>query len=197
MPAGPANNLLCAAVPSVVYGPAVINWNGVELGISEDGVPIVTEPKFLDIYSDDFGGRSGVPADRQFLGAIARIIVRMPKFNRVFFEGLSSWMNFNTNPGSGVSPAFTPTAGLVPRMGSLVRNVGVPGTMPQFEAQLQIVSSSRTFTFANAHVFNTWEVNVGSRYAIAMAGFECWYTCSITDLTPQALFTTAATAPPA
>src|SRR3990167_7413627 len=91
-----------------VAGPVLVTYNTVQLGYSRDGVTIRIEPKYLDIFSDDFGGASGAPADTQLLGAIATVTADFPKYDQTELHRLTAFEKAGT-------------AGVLPQLGTLIR----------------------------------------------------------------------------
>lgn len=69
-------------------GPSLITWNGIELGVSENGVEHQIQQYIQDVPSDDFGGTSGSPSDQQWLGATAMVQCVLTKFIEANVEQL-------------------------------------------------------------------------------------------------------------
>ncbi len=141
-------------------GPVVVTWNALPLGLSEDGVPVVIEPFYDNIPSDDFGGRAGPPSDAQLLGAIARIDVPLSKYDKAEVDKLSAFKS-----GGSV--------GVLPAIGSFVRQDGL-------YAALLLNGVYEDLTFATAFLRRAMEFNSGTKWRRYVIGFECWM--SATDL---------------
>lgn len=150
-----------------VAGPVLIKYNAVSLGYSRDGVQIRIEPKWGDIFSDDFGGAGGAPADAQLLGAIAIVTAEMPKYEASEVHKLTSFEKAGT-------------AGVLPQLGTLIRQ-------EQEFATLLLDGKNEDWTFTVAFMRQAQEVNKGTRFSTFVAGWECW----ISDTTARTLFTIA------
>lgn len=158
-------------------GPVVPTWNANQLGYCEDGVQISVIPKYADIYSDDMGGREGVPTDSQFLGATATIRLLLTKYNKTYCDNLSCFSQ----------SALTSNAkGLMPVLGSFVRQDGL-------SALLLLAGVNEQLSFATAFLRGGWEINSGTRSRRYICDFEAWlsqtdYT-QITSAQTRRLFT--------
>ena len=158
-------------------GPVVPTWNANQLGYCEDGVQISVFPKYADIYSDDMGGREGVPTDSQFLGATAAIRMLFTKYNKTFMDNLSCF----------TQTALTSNAkGLMPVLGSFVRQ-------DSLGAVLLLTAVNEQLSFATTFLRGGWEINSGTRYRRYILDFEAWlnqtdYT-QITSAQTRRLFT--------
>lgn len=143
-------------------GEAKITYNSVDLGYTTDGVQLLIEPKYADVYSDRYGGRKGVPSDSQLVGATARIMTNLSLFERSACEVLTSFM-----PGG--------TAGTLPAIGTLLRQES--GT-----ASLVIDGVNWDYTFATAFPRFSVEMNLGSIATEWALGFEAWLNASTTRI---------------
>ncbi len=158
-------------------GPVVPTWNANQLGYCEDGVQISVFPKYADIYSDDMGGREGVPSDSQFLGATASIRLLFTKYNKTFMDNLSCFSQAALTSGA---------KGLMPVLGSFVRQ-------DSLSAVLLLTGVNEQLSFATAFQRGGWEINSGTRYRRYICDFEAWvnqtdYT-NITSAQTRRLFT--------
>lgn len=158
-------------------GPVVPTWNANQLGFCEDGVNISVFPKYADIFSDDMGGREGVPSDSQFLGATAAVRLMFTKYNKTYMDNLSCFSQ----------AALTSNAkGLVPALGSFVRQDGL-------SAVLLLAGTYESISFATAFPRGGWEINSGTKYRRYIVDFEAWlnqtdYT-ALTSAQTRRLFT--------
>lgn len=148
-----------------VCGPVIVTFNGVQLGYSRDGVNIRFEPRYLDIFSDDFGGQNGAPADAQFMGAIATVQAELVKYEQAEVHRLTSFEK------SG-------TAGVLPQLGTLIRQ-------EEEYATLLLNGKHEDWTFSVAFMRQPIEVNKGTKFSTLVCGWECW----ITNTTDRLLFT--------
>ena len=154
-------------------GPVVVTWNGIQLGYSEDGVPVRIQPFHDSVKSDDFGGRAGPDADAQILAGIATVNVPLTKYMKAEMDKLSSFRSGGT-------------AGIFPPIGSFVRQDGM-------SAILILDGVNEDMTFATAFLKGAFEINSGTRFRRYMIGFECWvnqtdYT-SLQAIAARTLFT--------
>lgn len=152
-------------------GPVVISFGAnvgglVQLGFSEDGIKGVLQPFFDNVSSDDNGGRAGPPSDSQLLGAIATIDSEFSKYIKAEMDKLSSFK-------------VGGTAGVLPPVGSFVRQDGLGGV-------LRLSGINDTFTFNFAFVRRNFEFNTGTKYRRYLVGWECWMDRANYDLISQA-----------
>lgn len=150
-----------------VAGPVLIKYNTVSLGYSRDGVSIRIEPRWLDIFSDDFGGAGGAPADAQFLGGIATVTAELPKYEAAEVHKLAAFEKAGT-------------AGIFPQFGTLIRQ-------EQEYAVLLLDGKNEDWTFSVAFMRQPQEVNKGTKFSTYVLGWECW----IDNTTSRTLFTIA------
>jgi hypothetical protein len=137
------------------------------LGYSRDGVSIRIEPKWGDIFSDDYGGAGGAPADTQLLGAVCLVTAEMPKYDR---DEVNKLTGFNK----------AGTVGTLPQLGTLIRQESEYAT-------LLLDGKNEDFTFTIAFMRQAQEVNKGTKFSTFVVGWECW----ISDTTARLLFTYA------
>jgi hypothetical protein len=142
-----------------------ILWGGFELGFSEDGCQLTYQPRYDEIFSDDMGGRAGVPSDAQFVGAIGNIDLVLTKYDVDRCDQLSSF---------DARKLTTPAVGVMPPMGSFVRQDGL-------YAALMLRAPNETLSFATAFLRRNYEINSGTKYRRYICGFELWL--NQTDLT--------------
>ena len=96
----------------------------VVLGVNRDAIPVITQPKFADVMSDDWGGENGVPSDAQYMGAIAVIQLSLIKFNLSYIDRLMTGAAHYTGGWNTAGEGF-PFGGLIRAgglMGQLVLN---------------------------------------------------------------------------
>lgn len=133
-------------------------WGGHQLGFSEDGCQLVYVPRFDEIFSDDMGGRGGVPSDAQFLGATGHIDLVLTKYDKAKCDALASY---------DVRKVTTPAIGVMPVLGSFVRQDGL-------YSSLLLEAPNESLTFATAFLRRNHEVNSSTRYRRYVLGFELW-----------------------
>lgn len=131
----------------------------VALGYSRDGAQIRIMPSYSDVKSDLTGGEQGVPLDRQFLGAIARINVDLTKYDLALVHKVISFC--------GASDQANAEAGRMQEMGKLQRQEDHHG-------YLRLSGSKANIVFKNAYVVDGSEFNVGMRASAYRLTFEAW-----------------------
>lgn len=139
-------------------GPVVPSFNANQLGYCEDGVQISLFPRYADIFSDDMGGREGVPTDSQFLGATASVRLLLTKYNKTYCDNLSCFSQ---------GALTTNDKGLMPALGSFVRQDGLG-------AALLLAGVNESISFATAFVRGNYEINSGTKFRRYILDFECW-----------------------
>lgn len=139
------------AVQIEVAGKVSVGYNSQTLGYSRDGVTIRFDPAFLEVMSDDYGGASGKPADRQILGCEANIVCELVKYDRTQVHALTSYIAGGT--------AFT-----LPALGTLMRQ-------GSHTANLVLTGDSETWTIGDAQVIGSHEFNKGSRFSTWVISF--------------------------
>lgn len=139
-------------------GPIVPTWGGFQLGYCENGVNIALQPRWDDIYSDDMGGRGGVPSDSQFLGATGMIDMLFTKYNKTFLDNMSCHT---------IAALTSGAKGLMPVLGSFARqdSLGAALTLNGFNENLAI-----TFALLRGN----YEMNSGTAYRRYRCTFEVW-----------------------
>lgn len=150
-----------------VAGPVIVTYNTVQLGYSRDGVSIRIEPRYGDIFSDDFGGQGGAPADSQLLGAIAIVTADLVKYDQTEVHKLTAFEKAGA-------------AGVLPQLGTLIRQ-------EQEYATLFLDGKNEDWTFSVAFMRQPIEVNKGTKFSTLVVGWECW----INNTTDRTLFTHA------
>lgn len=139
-------------------GPVVPSWNAQQLGYCEDGVQVSVFPRYSDIFSDDMGGREGVPTDSQFLGATASIRLMLTKYQKEICDRLSSFTQASLPAG---------TKGLLPVIGSFVRQDAL-------YAALLLSGVNESMNFPIAFMRGGYEINSGTKYRRYIVEFEAW-----------------------
>lgn len=142
-----------------------ILWGGFNLGFAEDGARLTVTPRFEEVYSDDMGGRGGVPSDAQFLGATGHIDFVFTKYDKARMDQLASY---------DVTKLTTPAVGVMPVLGSFVRQDGLAST-------LLLRAPRESLSFATAFLRRNYELNSGTVHRKYLCGFELWL--NQTDLT--------------
>jgi len=141
-----------------VVGPALIKFGASEseqdLGYTEDGAQITVQPHFSEVFSDDWGGAGGAPADSQILGFRAFIRLKLTKYDLANVEALTS---FQIGGARGVLPAY----GTLMRQDEKYGNLIIDGT-------------NADYTFSTSIVKEAFEINAGTRSQVVHMGFEAW-----------------------
>lgn len=138
-----------------VAGPVIVTWDTTnQLGYSRDGAQIRIEPRWIDVFSDEYGGASGAPADAQLVGAVAHVSCDLTKYEQTYCHALTA---FTKSGSAGVLPAF----------GTLIRQ-------DTKYAPLLLNGSNEDWTFSVAFVRQAIEVNKGTRFSTFVLNFECW-----------------------
>lgn len=153
------------AIQHEVAGPVTLKYNSLSIGFSRDGFQIRIEPKWLDVFSDDYGGASGAPADSQMIGGVALITGDLTKYDKDEFRKLTAFVAGGTE---GTFPAF----------GTLMRQESQTAT-------LLLDGNNEDWTFSVAFPRQAIEVNKGTRHSVGVVGFEAW----INNTTARQLFT--------
>ena len=170
MPFTPVHFTTLASVPS---------WGGFQLGYTENGCPLNIQAKWDDIYSDDNGGRGGVPTDSQFLGAQGFLDLTFIKYVKAHLDNMAS---------HNVANLTTASKGLFPALGRFARQDGLGG-------QLILTAPNEVLTFDFAMLRANYEFNSGTPYRRYRCLFEVWmnqtdYT-TLTSAQSRRLFTMA------
>lgn len=152
-------------------GPCVANFGAdvntlVQLGFTENGFNGIIQPFFDEVKSDDNGGLRGPPSDAQLLGAIAIIDGDFTKYVKAELDKLSSFKRGGT-------------AGVLPPVGSFVRQDGLGGV-------LRLTGIHETITFSFAFIRRNFEFNSGTPYRKYKVGWECWMSQADYSLISQA-----------
>lgn len=148
-----------------------------DLGYSRNGVDIVVEQFWEDIESDDFGGQGGHPADRQFLGAVAKITTELTKYSRVDVQKLLSY----DSGGTGLSgTTLGGVQGVLPDIGTFVRQDALLGP-------LVLTGATLTRTYPLCYVSEAFEESIGTKNSVYMIKWEAW----IDSVAGMVLFTEA------
>lgn len=157
------------------------------IGINEASVPVITQPRFGDIASDDWAGPDGAPADSQFLGAIAVVQLRLTKFEIAAVDRLMDGVAHYTGGWS--------TAGALMPFGSFVRQGGLMGQLVLNSASATYTDTSKTdakvLTLPYVFIRNGGAVNQGTAAAAYDFQFEAW----VNDPINRVLYTVTYTTP--
>lgn len=154
------------AIVHQVAGATLVKFNGVDLGFSRDGVTVRLDPRWHDIFSDDFGGAEGAPADSQILGVTGTVICDLTKYDLASVEALTAFV-----AGGSV--------GTLPPLGTLTRQEN------QFGALL--LQGNTSWSFPHAIPREAQEVNKGTKNSTYVIGFACY----INSADARVLFTSA------
>jgi hypothetical protein len=166
----------------------LVPGQAVVLGINRDAIPVITQPKFADVMSDDWGGENGVPSDSQYMGAIAVIQLSLIKFELAAIDRLMTGASHYTS-------STWNTAGEGFPFGGLIRAGGLMGQLVLNSANAAYTDSTKTnakvMTFPYVFVRNGGSVNQGTAAASYDLQFEAWMNASLT----RQLYTVAYTTP--
>ena len=124
-----------------------------DLGINREAIPIIVTPSMLDVPSDDFGGPDGIPADVQYMGAIANIQLSLTKFDK---DHIDSFLTGFTFDDGGLND--TQTAGILPAFGSFARQ-------NNYYFELTLTSTNVTRVFEQCFIRNGGATGQGTRYS--------------------------------
>lgn len=150
------------AVQHEVSGPVLVQYQAspVDLGYSRDGMQIRFDPRWIEIFSDDYGGQSGAPADAQIVGVTVTVTGELTKYDKAELHKLTAFVAGGT--------AFTlPVYGTLIRQGSKL-------------APLVLNGANEDWTFSKAFPKSAVEMNKGTKFTTAMIGFECWVDAAST-----------------
>jgi hypothetical protein len=165
--AGPATVSVQTRTPSTgVLGTAF------DLGINREAIPIIVTPSMLDVPSDDFGGPDGVPADVQYMGAIANIQLSLTKFDKAFVDSFLTGYTWDDGGADDVQ-----TAGILPEFGAFARQ-------NSFFFKMTLTSAYVVRTFEQCIVRNGGATGQGTRYA----SYDLQVECHIDTTTARELF---------
>jgi hypothetical protein len=129
-----------------------------QLGFCEDGVTVSLDPRWDEIFSDDFGGRGGPPSDAQFLGATGSVQMVFTKYNKTYLDNLSCFTS---------AALTTPAKGLLPAIGSFARQ-------DSLGALLKLIGPGEDLRFAFAFLRGRYEMNSGTRWRRYVMSFDVW-----------------------
>ena len=142
------------AVLHVVAGPVTCSFDSNVLGLTRDGADIRYELRSGDVFSDDFGGAGGAPADTQVLGMVGSVNLELTKYDTAEVEKLNAFTS------GGV-------AGFLPPLGTLIRQENNFGT-------LLLTGSIKTYTFEVAFPREPQSLNAGTKFSSYLVQFEFW-----------------------
>lgn len=140
-----------------------------ELGINREAIPVVVQPRFLDVPSDDWAGTDGAPADAQYMGAIATIQLSLTKFDKAICDRLVDGYLYT---GS--------VAGTMLQFGSFMRQGGHMFAL-QLDSQLTAgKTDEKLVTYTYCFVRNGGAVGHGTRYSSYDLIIEAWLDATTT-----------------
>lgn len=143
------------AIEHVSSGPVLVNFAGTDLGFSEDGADIRYEARWGDIFSDDFGGRGGAPADTQLLGMVGSVSLQFTKYDATAVQKLSSFTDDGAADGD------------LPTLGTFIRQ--------EEKANILILTGTKkTYTFNTAFPREPQTLNAGTKFTTYLVQFEFW-----------------------
>lgn len=145
-------------------GPATVTFDGQVLGLNRGEIPISIQPRFIDVPTDEFGGSEGVPADAQFMGAIATVQLQLTKYDPTIMQKVLRLVPF-------ASSSYE--YGEFPAIGTFVKQQGMARA-------LKLTSINETRLFDVAFIRNPFECNMSARYRVYMVSFECWMDAAAT-----------------
>ena len=134
-----------------------------QLGVNRESIPMVIQPKFLDVPSDDWAGTDGAPADSQFMGAVATIQLSLTKVEVALADRLIDGLMYSTN-----------TAGSFPAFGSFIRLGGFMFGLRLNSQQTVAKSDEKMVTLPYCFVRGGGAVGQGTRYSSYDLTIEAW-----------------------
>lgn len=161
------------AIQHYYAGPAVVEvalrtpgsdtlGNYTQLGVNRESIPVVIQPKFLDVPSDDWAGADGAPSDAQFMGAIATIQLSLTKVELALADRLIDGLMYATN-----------TAGAYPAFGSFIRLGGFMFGL-KLNSQQTAKADEKAITLPYCFVRGGGAVGQGTRYSSYDLTIEAW-----------------------
>lgn len=145
------------------FGPALIEWNGYQIGYGRDGVDVSIDPKWNDIPSDLYGGAGGVPSDAQLLGSIVRVSTELTAFEKNQVLRFGSFDRLHAQLANGLGSVYNPIIGTFVRQGTNALG-----------GLLQLDTTAALIKFPVAFFRQPQDFNVGTRATFYMVGWECW-----------------------
>jgi hypothetical protein len=142
------------AFEHVNSGPVTVSFGSADLGFSQDGADIRYEARWGDIFSDDFGGSGGAPADTQLLGMTGSVSLSMTKYDAAEVEKLNSFIR-----GGGEQT--------LPALGSFIRQEGLFGA-------LVLTGTKKRYEFSTAFPREPQSLNAGTKFSTYILQFEFW-----------------------
>jgi hypothetical protein len=142
------------AFEHVNSGPCTVLFNSAALGFSQDGAQISYDARWGDIFSDDWGGAGGAPADTQLLGLVGSVNVDLTKYDAAEVEKLASFIA----GGDGKT---------LPPLGTFIRQDS------KF-ASLVLDGTNKVYTFATAFPRQPQSLNAGTKFSTFNLHFEFW-----------------------
>ena len=150
-----------------IDGPCYVEWSDVTwstawiptydpMGVNRESIPVVIEPKYLDVETDEYGGTDGVPADSQMMFATAKINLNLTKYDKAAIE--DQWLSLDDVASQAV-------VGQLVEPGTFVRQEGIAKA-------LRIVGTNWTTTFEVAFLRGGFELNAGTKYRTYVMNFE-------------------------
>ena len=148
--------------PHVSTGPVLVSWPNAAttLGYADDRIMIDERPFYEDIRNDGFGGAAGMPSDVQYLGSIAVVTMNLNRLNMTNIDLLGTLDSLDA----------TPTDGLMPTIGSFVKQDSLNGALVLTSGN---ATNGEVRTFPNAFLRQGRRFNVGVRHQIYTLVFEC------------------------
>lgn len=139
----------------VVAGPVTCSFGGNVLGFTRDGADIRYEARWGDVFSDDFGGAGGAPADTQLLGMVGSVNLELTKYDEAEVRKLAAFSKDG------------PADGDLPALGTLIRQESKFAT-------LLLAGSIKTYTFAVSFPREPQSLNAGTTFSTYLLQFEFW-----------------------
>jgi hypothetical protein len=167
------------AVGPYVTGPCQIkvnfrDGNGLQwLGYSENGIEVQENFLYVDVNSDRYGGTSGAPIDRQFMGATARIPVQLSEFDPEVLDTCRKYL-----PTNGAGGETTLANGELPAAGCLVaaENQSLQVVLVGLKDAAALVADANALTLSPLNFLNCFydgssRINIAARHAMPAFDF--------------------------
>ena len=151
------------AVEHFKLGCAHLYFDSVEIGISSDGVDVGIDPRWNDIATDCYGGRSGPPGESQLLGAIVRVAAEITAYEKNKLHRFPAYNPDHADLVNGIGEVAMPEIGTFVRQGNnpLGRTLDIRGTVGRLVLPFAFLRQPQDF-------------NLGTKSSLWNVGWECW-----------------------
>ena len=152
------------AIAHLAAGTTIVSFNSNQLGYSEDGCQMQINPRYADVFSDQWGGRQGAPSDSQILGGTVLVSMLMTAY-----EAAEEKKMLTLDPGAAANGSVGASGEInLPTFGSFIRQDGIAKA-------LLLTGTIETYTFTTAFLRQSIDVSpIGTVAKKLSLGFECW-----------------------